>query len=442
MPASTHRTASARARVALGLALVATFALGGQAAAQACTKYVSAEGSGRVATLERPAGDLGNILTTLEPGDVICIAGGRYTGRADSGADRVEIYGGFSPDFARRDPWGAHVTVFTGRHNAPNFVTDYRLAIDTSSFATRLMAARGQDTVHTVVVDGIVFDHGDRNYYADDSESRIVRQGTASHTPTPESGGLSIRTGITSTVVVRHVVVMNTAPTQGAIALYPGLGADVTVENSIAVNNTGTGFQLSTSVAADDPADFPRYTFRNNVSVFNQKHTPFGTFGGSSVSIESGTHVEITGSVLAFNDNYGVDNAKRAPDIVLTDNVIVANANADYLEFDTKISLDDLEDWADYVLDGRGNVRIPLDFALSEAWGARYAARDVIDRNAAEADVQAVDAWYNDVRSFFGWNLVGTDLDVDSAVWLPRMQLEDAWAVARRFDGRYGVERP
>jgi hypothetical protein len=66
----------------------------------------------------------------------------------------------------------------------------------------------------------------------------------------------------------------------------------------------------------------------------------------------------------------------------------------------------------------------------------------VIDRNAAEDEVEAVDSWYNDVRSFFGWNLVGTDLDVDTNIWLPRMSIEDALAVAVRVEGAYGVVKP
>lgn len=430
-------------RVAVAVVVLAAV---GSGLAQECTKYVSEAGGGRDASLERPARDLGNIVSSLEPGDVVCIAGGTYTGRADSGADRIEvpvaIYGGFAPDFSMRDPWGAHRTVFTGVHNAQNFVTDTRLTIDTSGFATRLMAARGEPTEHTVIVDGIVFDNGDRNYYADDAGLRIIRLGTPGRTPTPESGGLVIRTGVTSTIEVRHVLVVNTAPTQGAVALFPGAGAQVTVRNNVAVNNTGVGFHLGTAIAADDPADFPTYLFENNVSVFNEKHDPFGGIGGTGVMVESGTHVTLTGNIIAFNDLYGIDNAKRADDLVVTDNVIVGNALADYLEFATKIDLEDLEDWAEFVADGRGNVRLELDYALSEAWGVAYASRTVIDRNAASEDVEAVDAWYNDVRSFFGWNLVGTDLDVDSAVWLPRMSLDDAFAVARRFEGRYGVEAP
>jgi len=417
------------------------------ATALSCTKFVNEAGGGRVGSLERPAKDLGNLAEDLEPGDVVCIAGGTYRGRADSGADLitvpVSIYGGFAPDFASRDPWGAHMTVFSGQHNAQNFVTDTRLTIDTSDFATKLMAARGQDTVHTVLVDGIVFDNGDRNYYADGGTAQIIRMGTAGHTPTPESGALTIRTGITSTVVVRNVIALNTAPTQGVIALFPGAAAEVLIENNVAVNNTGAGFHLGTNIAAMDPNDYPSYTFRNNISVFNEKHTAFGSFGGSGIILEAGTKVDISGSIFAFNDNYGIDNAKRADDIVVTGNMIAFNANADYLEFDTKIGLADIEDWSRNVYDGWGNVGTAPTFAVSDGWGQLYGARNVIDRNAAEEEVQVVDAWYNQVRSMFSWmNLVGTDLSVDSPVWLPRMSIQDALAVAVRVDGAYGVEKP
>ena len=81
-------------------------------------------------------------------------------------------------------------------------------------------------------------------------------------------------------------------------------------------------------------------------------------------------------------------------------------------------------------------------FGVSEGWAARYSAREIIDRNAAEADVEVVDAWYNDLRSILGLNLIGTDLDVDSEVWLPRMSLEDVFAVALLYSDQYGVHIP
>ena len=398
----------------------------------ACTKFVhGASGSGKSATLEKPARDLGNIISRLEAGDVVCIAEGEYKGRGASGVDEiplpVSIIGGFSPDFSTRDPWGAHKTIFTGEHNAKNFKTQTRLTIDTRKAATKLMEARGEKTAHSVIVDGIIFDNGPRNYYKTDREALIIRKGTPADTPTPESGALTIYTGINSTVVVQNNIATNFAPTEGVFSFFPGKSAELTIQNNAAINNTGSGFRLGTSFMGDDS---PSYVFRYNVSAFNQKHTAFGTFGGDGVMLESGTSVEITNSIFAFNDNYGVNNTKRSPGLILNDNIIAANLTADFVEFDLETSVEYIEDEADLVEEASGNQTGLPKLAVSQDWFELYAARNVIDRNAAEANVQALDSWQNDVRGFFGWNLQAADLDLDSPVWLPRLKLDDAVAAS------------
>ena len=398
-----------------------------------CTKFVTPEGKGRVASLEKPAKDLGNIVSKLEAGDVVCISEGSYTGRGDRGVDEialpVSIIGGWSSDFTMRDPWGAHKTVLTGMHNSKNFETGYRLSINTSKFATRLMEAQNKKTQHQIVVDGIIIDNGPRNYYRGD-EDAIVRKGTATNTPTPESGGLNINTGVNATVTVTNVIVMNTAPTLGAFALYPGRSARVTVVNNAAINNTGYGFHLSTSSKASEKSAQAKYLFRQNISLFNEKHDPYATYGGSSIALESEiVYSDISYNVFGFNDYYGVDNAKRGKELTMENNVFVHNAVADYLEFDTKIDLEDIEDEAEYVDSGEGNRTGALPLTVSSEWLSKYARRVVIDRNAAEEEVAAVDSWYNELRSVLGANLVGNSVGTDSDVWLPRMSIDDAMSV-------------
>jgi len=432
------------ALVALALCLPASSAFAAGSYRDMCTKFVHGDtGKGKTATLEKPAKDLGNIISRLEAGDVICIAQGSYTGRGDNGVDDINIpvsvIGGFSADFTKRDPWGAHKTIFTGLHNSKNFATQTRLSIDSTKTATRLAEARGEPTKHTIIVDGLIFDNGPRNYYKDATESLIVRKGTPTNTPTPESGALSISTGVNSTVIVKNNVATNFAPTEGVFSFFGGKGAKVTVENNLAINNTGSGFRLGTSFTG---TDVPTYKFKNNISVFNEKHTAFGTFGGSGIMLESSTSVEITNSVFAYNDNFGVDNTKRSKNLVFNENIIAKNANADFVEFNLKINYDDIEDEADLVDEASDNINTAPAFKVSEKWGAYYTSRSIIDRNAAEADVKAVDSWANDVRGFFGWNLQGTDLKIDSAVWLPRMSLEDAMGAALLYADTAGVRTP
>jgi len=413
--------------------LTSTSSLAAESYRDMCTKFVSINtGGGKVASVEKPAKDLGNIISRLEKDDVVCIAEGTYTGRGDRGVDDintpVSVIGGFSADFAKRDPWGAHKTIFTGAHNSKNFETQTRLSINTSKAATRLMETRGEMTEHTIIVDGLIFDNGPRNYYKTDKEALIVRKGSPTHTPTPESGALSITTGINSTVIVKNNIATNFAPTEGVFSFFAGKGAKVSIENNVAINNTGSGFRIGTNFTGDD---VPTYDFINNVSLFNQKHTAYGTFGGSGIMLESSTNVSIAGSIFAFNDNYGVDNTKRAKGLVLNNSIIAKNAKSDFIEFDLEIDFDDIEDEADLVDEASDNSDVPPTFEISPEWGSYYGSRSIIDRNVAEADVKVIDSWANDVRGFFGWNLQGTDIDADSATWLPRMSLDDAMTTAR-----------
>ncbi len=409
-----------------------------------CTKFVHKDtGKGKDATLEKPAKDLGNIISRLEAGDVVCIAEGEYVGRGKRGVDDINIpvsvIGGFNAGFTKRDPWGAHKTIFTGLHNSKNFETQTRLSIDSTKTATRLAETRGQPTKHTIIVDGIIFDNGPRNYYKTDKQALIVRKGTPSNSPTPESGALSITTGVNSTVIVRSNIATNFAPTEGVFSVFGGKGAKVTIENNVAINNTGAGFRLGTSFTG---SDIPSYDFNNNISVFNQKHTAFGTFGGSGVMLESSTKVEISNSVFAYNDNYGIDNVKRSKDLVMNENIITRNANADYVEFDIEMAFDEMEDEADLVDEASDNSDTSPAFKGDPEWAKLYTSRNVIDRNAAEAEVKVINSWNNSVRSMFGLNLKGTDLNVDSPVWLPRMSLKDALSVALYYEDMAGVKTP
>ena len=409
--------------------------------AQARDWYISAErGRGRDGTLEEPSRDLGVILSLLEAGDRIFIAQGTYLGRAGNGADSivvpVEIFGGWNDAFTVRDPWGEHRTVLSGDNASDNFVTDTRLSIDTSDFSTNLNPVE-----HLVRVDGVIIDNGARNYYAGANELKIVRQGTSSNRPTPESGGLVISTGQLAEVIVQNVIVMNTAPTGGAFAFFPGKSAVLTIDNNVAINNTGVGFNLNKSFFGDPP-EYPRYTFTNNISVFNEKHDPIASYGGSAIKLEAGIAATIDGNVLAMNDYYGVDNAGRAAGVVLINNLFMGNLVADYLEFDTKIDLIDIEDFAELLDDAGDNVSDLVALPIDPAWASAYMARNIIDRAEAEQGVGALNTDANALRSILGLNLQGNDIAVDSEVWLPRLSIEQAFTVIGRYFDSYGTFTP
>ena len=404
--------------------------------------YVSsARGTGKDGTKEKPSKDLGIIAATLEPGDRVLIAEGSYLGRSESGSDilivPVEILGGYSDDFSKRDPWGAHQTVFTGNRASTNFNTGIRLSISTARYSTPL-----KPVAHTVGVDGILFDMGPRNTYTSDAEVLIKRKAAAGTAPTPDSSALAITTGQKSQITVQNCIVTNAASSQGAFAFFPGKGGKVTVKNNASINNTGFGFHLGRSWAGDNPVDFPEYSFENNLAVLIEKYDAFSqTHGGSGVMLEAYTTVTMVGNVMGMNDFYGIDNARSARKVVLKNNLFFGNVIADFLDFNTRLKASAIADESQTVASSEGNLTKDVKLTVPEKWAQAWLARNVIDRNVAEAKITVANTGANQVRSILGLPVQGSTLKLDSDVWLPRLKLPDAIGAATRY-GEAGPTKP
>ena len=124
--------------------------------------YVSAErGKGKVGSKEKPAKDLGNIISKLAPGDTVHIAAGVYLGKGKSGCDvikvPVSIIGGYSDDFSKRDPWGEFKTILTGDNKTKNYKVDARLKIDLAKY--QYHKSGGKD-MPKILIDGLIIDQG------------------------------------------------------------------------------------------------------------------------------------------------------------------------------------------------------------------------------------------------------------------------------------------
>lgn len=412
--------------------------------------YVSiARGKGKKGTQKKPAKQIGNIVKKLDPGDRIFVAEGTYLGRGDSGATKitvpVELYGGFSDDFTKRDPWGAHKTIITGLNKTDNYEHGYLISVDLSKWRDDKSFPgpnRYAEPKHVIVVDGFVFDNGPRNRYKQDKGLAIVRMADpkTGQNPTPSYGGVSVVPWWGGDAIVRNNVVINTAPSEGVISLWGNKNSKMLAENNLVVNNTGNGIQALTSWHGDEGS--PRFLIRNNTSLFNQKYGAFETYGGSGIKVESGCLVKAVGNVFGFNDNFGLDNMKRSKTMLFNNNNVFANLAADYIEFDTKMSLGDIEDESELLDEAEDNVSEPVKVPISDEWKAKYQARVVIDRNAAEVDVKVGATGANALRSMLGMNLQGSDLKIDSEVWLPLITPDDALkAGLAQYDGR-GSTKP
>ena len=93
--------------------------------------------------------------------------------------------------------------------------------------------------------------------------------------------------------------------------------------------------------------------------------------------------------------------------------------------------------------ESKDNVADKVELQLDPKWSASFAARTVIDRNKAEADVKVKDGWQNELRAMLGLTLQGRNIPPDSDVWLHRLNTDCAVkAGATKIAGAYGCQNP
>lgn len=420
---------------------------------QARDWYVSAaRGKGRNGTKEKPAKDLGNIASRLEPGDKIYIAEGTYLGKGDSGADEitvpVEIYGGYSDDFSKRDPWGKHRTILTGTNPSKNYKPLPRLRIDLNKYRQKEMPK--------IVVDGLIINQGPQNRYKTAKRLKIERKASpkTGENPTPDRGALIVSVSKTGNfdagahwdILVQNNLILNSAPTQGVLTVSGYKGTKVTIRNNAVINNTGSGIYAGSNYAnADDGS--PTFVIENNTVLFTWKYDALASsFSGNALKVDDFTRVTANNNVLAFADRHGIQKHGKLP-LLLKNNLIVGSLTADYYETsgDMRLALDDIEDEAEHLHeDSSDNVSTTIKIPVSEQWAKTYAARVIVDRNKVEADIKASNSGANALRSMLGLPLqAGTVASVEGDVWLNELSVDDAIkAAARPYEGKYGSSTP
>lgn len=402
--------------------------------------YVATTGKGKKATKEEPAKDLGSIADQIQPGDTVHLAAGTYTGRGDSGRDQVPpctILGGYSPDFTERDPWGRFPTVLSGDNKAKNFDGGARLEIAAKS---------GTKGKPVVVVDGLVVDNGARNQYAGGTILQRKFAPKTGENASPESPGILVAVAMDDArITIQNCVVLNCGPTgkRGAIEVKAHKNAVATIRNNLVINNT-SGIACLSGYHGKGQEGMPRFTVADNTVLFTWKYDPIATHGGTGLLVETVT-CNATNNVFAFGDLLGVDNqcGGTTANLALVGNAFSGNLAGDYRDFDTVVALSSLEDDAKKLAaDTKDNVLAKIDAAVAPAWATPYAARTVIDRQKAEADVEAANTRANELRRILGLPLDGGTLTAKSDVWMHRFPLTDALRIAQRVTDGRGCSAP
>lgn len=390
--------------------------------------YVSkTTGSGRVGTKEQPAKDLGNIISLLKPNDKIHIAEGIYMSKGKRGSDEinvpVQIYGGYDVTFSKRAPWTDHKTILTG-------VNEY-LKLTTPRLYIRTDQQRGKNGQLAegglIVVDGIIVDNGPRNRYHQNKGLAIRRQASpkSQQNPSPESGGIAIVGSKFMNIGVQNCVVMNTAPTEGAISVRVKKGGKGFIQNNLSINNTGYGIHARTGYVGSDPKFVPEFTIRNNTSLFNWKHDPIASYGGNALALDKQLTATIENNVLGFGHFGGIYN--KGANIKLNNNIFTGNSKYDYKEINDEMIVEDIIDEAERIdPSSTGNKTALLQIAVGKRWSEIYGNRQEISRADVDASVSAANSGANQLRGMLGLNLQGNSVKMDAEIFLHRIERDEA----------------
>lgn len=406
--------------------------------------YVSkSRGSGQLGTKERPAKDLGNIIHHLKPNDVIYIAEGEYTSKGDRGSDEinvpVKIYAGYDENFTKRDPWGAHKTIFTGTNEYMKLTTP-RLYIRTD----QQRESNGQLSQGSeIIVDGIIFDNGPRNRYHADKNYAIRRKASPKENknPAPESGGVVIVPSKYTNVTVQNCVIMNTAPTEGALSVRLFHGGKGLIQNNLCINNTGYGIHIRTGYMGTDESLLPVFTVRNNTSLFNWKHDAIASYGGDALAVDQNLIATLENNVFGFGHMGGV--YSKGAKLTMNNNLFTGNSKYDFKEINTMMKVDEILDESVYLDQySEGNESLLIKIPVGERWAEVYGNRVEISRADVDASVRASNSGANQLRSMLGLNLQGNSVAMDAEIFLPQLFLEEGLPVGMMPWNGKGCSQP
>jgi hypothetical protein len=319
-----------RRGVRLGFALVACALL--QGAAGAGTLYVSPKGdNGNDGSRERPFKEIDRALKAAKAGDVVQIAGGTYRGSLGLGfleSDKpVQLRGGYSEDFAQRDPI-----------RYPSLVQPDNAA---AAKARKPLLAFSR-AVEGAVVDGLVFDMGERNSY-DPKEGRPegVASGMLLLAPAKAPGQnatasepcLSIPSAAAAgSVTIKNNVFVNCA-SFGVQAGQRG-GTYRIVNNVFAANRMGAVEVYGTCAAKGGPKGNTRcgeVEVGNNSIVFTWSRLKDFLDMGHGVRVMTKLGYDIHHNVVGASVAGGIDHSRFNPGawVKVDNNVFFANKGGD-----------------------------------------------------------------------------------------------------------------
>jgi hypothetical protein len=365
-------------------------------------------------TRESPLKNIDKALKSAAAGDVILVAEGTYSGTFGIGyleSDKpVKLYGGFSSDFGARDAV-RHPTLFQ-----PD---------NASGGKARKPLLRFTKEIDGLVVDGFVFDMGERNsYHATDGKPAGVASGMLTLPPAKASGEnatvtescLSIPSAAQGgNAVIRNNLFLNCAKFGIQAGLREGR---LSVVNNVFVANRMAAIEIyGTCPNRGGPGALSlcaETEFAYNTILFSWSRLKDFLDMGYGVRVMTKLSYNIHHNLIGANIMAGVDHSRFNNDewIKLDENLFFVNKQAD-LEFspasNTSLNLtaDEFED-LELASNAGNRNEIPPGLTIDSAYLEGFLAASYSEEADFDPDSPA-----NQLRSMLGLNKQGK---LDSSV--------------------------
>jgi hypothetical protein len=248
--------------------------------------------------------------------------------------------------------------------------------------------------------------------------------------PSPESGGIVIVGSAYTNIAVMNCVVMNTAPTEGAISLRVFQGGKGIIQNNFCINNTGYGIQARTGYMGSDANKIPAFHVKNNTVLFTWKHDAIASYGGDGMAFDQNLTALVENNALGYGHMGGLYN--KGAKLTLKNNLFTGNTKYDYKEVNDKMAAADMVDEAMHLgPESDANQGLLIKIPVAERWAEIYANRKEISRAEVDAAVSVPNTGANQLRSIFGLNVQGNGVAMDAEIFLPLITVEEALPAGR-----------
>jgi len=427
------------------LCLFSAFALLGHAA----ELYVSKDlgDNANAGTKEAPLKNIEKAAQIAQIGDKICVAEGNYYGLRDKGfiiiKKPVEIYGGYSKDFAARDVLKHQTRIMPPASVNGTGSSNPLVELD-------VVAAPGE----RLIFDGIIFDKGDSNAY-DPSRGKprgvetgmlvlppgVGQNGKATNVITaakPLLGGKFLGGG---ELAIRNSVFGN--GNNSAVRL--GAHGEVNIANNVFVANAISACEIW---GAKNQADAVKIDFSYNTMLFTWPRTASFGDGGQGFKVMTKADVVIRRNIIGLSAFAAIERARidspvameKGRKVRVNDNRFFLNKKADVILpglglFETIFA----KDFADVDLfdEAVGNEELKDDKTLRKAVNKAY-LEGFLDASYKESVDYDPNSFTNELRRVFGINQVATGQS-EISMFANKYPLKDAIKLFGAVEG-YGAQ--